>query len=321
MLNWPTAQFMPGKPMVKGRLLVLLEITMNTCSLGRLDADDVLGGSTCSHIGFTCSSPISEFYRLSPTSPLTKEMIVSPWHQHVLEILNEKYYEQLEGAFLSHGPHVPPRRQTVRVPMRQDAFDRTWRASRGRTPTSIPPRLGGHDHARNCRPDRSPPVAHCSRITTSMHRRQQSGLLNIFSRDVLQRIKSATTRGNSWCRPRCGDHQQRRLLGYGRQGTRCGGHLNSRRRSSLLDGVAIPLWRAQLQLGPADREAASTARRRDQRAPQTYTMYFFPCILCIPWFNVFPNHAFYKYQPGQRLPRDEILPITRLDGSTPEHIG
>jgi len=128
MLNCATAQFVQ-EPLVKGKeVVVLMEITMNNLlAAGSLDAQDFLARvDLLSDIGFTVLiSNYSEYFRLtSYFRRYTKEMIgVAMGINNLLEIFNEKYYENLEGGILESFGRLF--RHSVRLyvyPMRQDAY-------------------------------------------------------------------------------------------------------------------------------------------------------------------------------------------------------
>jgi hypothetical protein len=228
MLNCATAQFMQ-EPMVKGKdMLVLLEITMNNLlASGDLDADDFLARvDMLGHIGFTTLiSNYSEFYRLvSYFRRYTKEMIgVAMGINTLLEIFNEKYYEQLEGGILeSMGRMFRHAVKLYIYPMRQDAFDRYL--SGGHL-------AGAHQHissplasevmitARNVKvPDRLRNLyAHLlENHNLDCIVGSNPDYLNIFSRDVLQRIKSGDDTWEQLVPAKVAEIiKQRRLLGYG----------------------------------------------------------------------------------------------------------
>ncbi|MBL9187242.1 MAG: TonB-dependent receptor [Opitutaceae bacterium] len=130
MLNCATAQFVQ-EPAVKGKdVVVLMEITMNNLlSSGSLDMRDFLERvDQLGELGLTAIiSNYSEYYRLtSYFRRYTKEMIgVAMGINNLLEIFNEKYYENLEGGILESFGRLF--RHAVRLyiyPMRQDAYDR-----------------------------------------------------------------------------------------------------------------------------------------------------------------------------------------------------
>jgi hypothetical protein len=128
MINCATAQFVQEPP-VKGKdVIILMEITMrNLLSGGELDAQDFLSRvDLLSDIGFTVLiSNYSEYYRLtSYFRRYTKEMIgVAMGINNLLEIFNEKYYENLEGGILESFGRLF--RNSVKLyvyPMRKDAY-------------------------------------------------------------------------------------------------------------------------------------------------------------------------------------------------------
>jgi hypothetical protein len=130
MINCATAQFVQ-EPLVKGKeVIILMEITMNNLlSGGELDALDFLSRvDLLTDIGFTVLiSNYSEYYRLtSYFRRYTKEMIgVAMGINNLLEIFNEKYYENLEGGILESFGRLF--RNSVKLyvyPMKQEAYAR-----------------------------------------------------------------------------------------------------------------------------------------------------------------------------------------------------
>ena len=105
MINCATSQFVQ-EPLVKGKeVVILMEITMNNLlSAGALDLQDFLSRvDLLSDLGFSVLiSNYSEFYRLTTYfRRYTKEMVgVAMGINNLLEIFNEKYYENLEGGIL-----------------------------------------------------------------------------------------------------------------------------------------------------------------------------------------------------------------------------
>ena len=129
MLSCATAQFVQ-EPLVKGKdVMVLMEITMNNLlAAGALDAQDFLSRvDVLGDIGFTVLiSNYSEYYRLtSYFRRYTKEMIgVALGINNLLEIFNEKYYENLEGGILeSFGRLFRNAVKLYVYPMRKDAYE------------------------------------------------------------------------------------------------------------------------------------------------------------------------------------------------------
>jgi hypothetical protein len=130
MINCATAQFVQ-EPLVKGReVIILMEITMNNLlAAGELDAQDFLARvDLLSDIGFTVLiSNYSEYYRLtSYFRRYTKEMIgVAMGINNLLEIFNEKYYENLEGGILeSFGRLFRNAVKLYVYPMKNEAYAR-----------------------------------------------------------------------------------------------------------------------------------------------------------------------------------------------------
>jgi hypothetical protein len=130
MINCATAQFVQ-EPRVKGEeVIVLMEITMNNLlSEGALDAQDFLSRvDLLADIGFTVLiSNYSEYYRLtSYFRRYTKEMIgVAMGINNLLEVFNEKYYENLEGGILeSFGRLFRNAVKLYIYPMRGAAYER-----------------------------------------------------------------------------------------------------------------------------------------------------------------------------------------------------
>ena len=201
MLNCACAQFVQ-EPMVKGKdVVVLMEITMNNLlSDGDLDAQDFLSRvDLLSDIGFTVLiSNYSEYYRLtSYFRRYTKEMIgVAMGINNLLEVFNEKYYENLEGGILESFGRLF--RNSVKLyiyPMQQLAFERYIATS---APTAT--QTGNHAFA-------SGVLINAKNLQVSDHLRNlyahllenhyidcivgyDQNILSIFSRDVLNRIKS-----------------------------------------------------------------------------------------------------------------------------------
>ncbi len=202
MLNCATAQFVQ-EPLVKGKdVIVLMEITMNNLlAAGELDAQDFLSRvDLLADIGFTVLiSNYSEYYRLtSYFRRYTKEMIgVAMGINNLIEIFNEKYYENLEGGILESFGRLF--RHSVRLyvyPMRQEAYDRYL--MNGQV-VPAPGATGSHTFASNV-------LINAKNVQVVDHLRNlynhllenhyidsivgfDRDILHIFSRDVLRRIK------------------------------------------------------------------------------------------------------------------------------------
>jgi len=130
MLDCTTALFLQ-EPAVKGKpVMVLTEITMNNLlASGALDAADFLARvDLLGSIGFTVIiSNYSEFFRLTTYfRRYTKEMIgVALGVNNLVEIFNEKYYENLPGGILeSFGRMFKQSVKLYVYPMRASAFER-----------------------------------------------------------------------------------------------------------------------------------------------------------------------------------------------------
>ncbi len=206
MLNCACAQFMQ-EPAVKGKeLVVLMEITMNNLlASGELDAQDFLSRvDLLADIGFTVLiSNYSEFYRLtSYFRRYTKEMIgVAMGINNLLEIFNERYYENLEGGILEAFGRLF--RNAVKLyiyPMQRAAFDRYLAngqpapADRATAPALINAFSSGVlINARNLQV-----VEHLRNLYDHLLENHyidcivgyDPAILDIFSRDVLQRINN-----------------------------------------------------------------------------------------------------------------------------------
>jgi hypothetical protein len=202
MLNCATAQFVQ-EPAVKGKdIVVLMEITMNNLlAAGELDAQDFLARvDILGDIGFNVLiSNYSEYYRLtSYFRRYTKEMIgVAMGINNLLEIFNEKYYENLEGGILEAFGRLF--RNAVKLyiyPMRQEAYDRYLATGQTGATSGA---SSAHAFAANV-------LISAKNVHVADHLRNlydhllenhyidsivgfDAEILNIFSRDVLRRIK------------------------------------------------------------------------------------------------------------------------------------
>src|ERR1700733_3321948 len=130
MIDCAKAQFVQD-PLVQGKeVVVLMEITMsNLLSDGGMNAQDFLSRvDLLAEIGFTVLiSNYSEYYRLtSYFRRYTKEMIgVALGINNLLEVFNEKYYENLEGGILeSFGRLFRHEVKLYEYPMREEAYAR-----------------------------------------------------------------------------------------------------------------------------------------------------------------------------------------------------
>jgi hypothetical protein len=198
MITCATAQFVQ-EPAVKSKeVVVLMEITMNNLlSEGALDARDFLSRvDLLADMGFTVLiSNYSEYYRLtSYFRRYTKEMIgVAVGINNLLEIFNQKYYDNLEGGILeSFGRLFRNAVKLYVYPMSREAYDRYIVESRnsGTTAQSAAPSI--LITAKNVRVD--------DRLTSLYAHLLENhyidsivgfdtNILGIFSRDALKRIR------------------------------------------------------------------------------------------------------------------------------------
>jgi hypothetical protein len=228
MLNCATAQFVQ-EPLAKGKdVVVLMEITMNNLlAEGSLDAEDFLSRvDLLGALGLTVLiSNYSEYYRLtSYFRRYTKEMIgVAMGINNLLEIFNEKYYDNLEGGILeSFGRLFRNAVKLYIYPMRQETYDRYI------AKVQAPAAQGAsasHSFAANV-------LINVRNMNVSDHLRNlydhllenhyidslvgfDPACLKIFSRDVLRRIKDRDTSWETMVpQPVVVAIKQRGLFGY-----------------------------------------------------------------------------------------------------------
>ena len=224
MINCAAAQFVQ-EPSVKGKeFIVLMEITMsNLLAEGRLDAQDFLSRvDLLADIGFTVLiSDYPEYYRLtSYFRRYSKEMIgVAMGINNLLEVFNQKYYEDLEGGILeSFGRLFRNAVKLYVYPMREVAFERYIVAANGAGPPAQSHAPNVLISAKNLRiADHLASLYafllenHCIECIVGF----DSTILNIFSRDALQKIKDENP---VWERmvpiPVAEAIKRRRLFGY-----------------------------------------------------------------------------------------------------------
>jgi hypothetical protein len=228
MLNCATAQFVQEPSVTSKEVVVIVEITMNNLLAdGQLDVHDFLSRvDLLGEIGLTVLiSNYPEYYRLtSYFRRYTKEMIgVTMGINNLLEIFNEKYYENLAGGILESFGRLF--RNSVKLyiyPMRQEAYDSylaTGNPAPGKSPT------GENSFASNVLiTARNAKVSDHLRSLYE-HLLQNNYLecitgydptvLNTFSRDVLHRIQNNDT---TWERmvpyPVADAIKRLRLFGY-----------------------------------------------------------------------------------------------------------
>ena len=205
MMRCALAQFLE-EPALKGiDVVVLMEITMaNLLASGNIDYEDFLARiDTLAAIGNNVLiSNYLEFYRLtSYFRRYTKQMVaVAMGINNLLEVFNEKYYENLEGGILeSFGRLFKNAVKLYIYPMRMGAYNRYCQAD----PTSCPtPGLGISEH-----PLAKDVWINATNLQVKLHLRNlyahllenhyvvpvvgyDSSLMEIFSRDILSRIQT-----------------------------------------------------------------------------------------------------------------------------------
>ncbi len=231
MLNCAAAQFMQ-EPAVKGKdVVVLMEITMNNLLMGgALDAQDFLSRvDLLGDIGLTVLiSNYPEYFRLtSHFRRYTSEMIgVAMGVNNLVEIFNEKYYENLPGGILESFGRLF--RNSVRLyiyPMRQEAYDRYVATGQtAATDRAVPT----HSFAANVlitarNVQISPNLQNLYAHLLENHYLESivgfdREILNVFSRDVLQRIKAGDATWEAMVpAPVAAAIKKRGLFGYGVQ--------------------------------------------------------------------------------------------------------
>ncbi len=209
MLNCACAQFMQ-EPAVQGKdLVVLMEITMNNLlASGDLDAKDFLSRvDLLGDIGMTVLiSNYPEYYRLTTYfRRYTSEMIgVTVGINNLLEIFNEKYYETLPGGILeSFGRLFRNAVKLYVYPMRRQTYDNYLKEEAGESAPANPSplaSLGTHAFsndvlvsARNLQV-----LPHLRNLYAHLLENHyidcivgyNPDLLDIFSRDVLERLQN-----------------------------------------------------------------------------------------------------------------------------------
>jgi hypothetical protein len=198
MISCATAQFVQESAVKNKEVIVLMEITMNNLlSEGALDARDFLSRvDLLADMGFTVLiSNYSEYYRLtSYFRRYSKEMIgVAVGINNLLEIFNEKYYENLEGGILeSFGRLFRNAVKLYVYPMSREAYERyiVESCNSGKPAQSAAPSI--LITAKNVRvDDRLASLYshllenHCIDSIVGF----DTNILGIFSRDALKRIR------------------------------------------------------------------------------------------------------------------------------------
>src|ERR1700726_1051916 len=208
MMRCALAQFLQ-EPALKGvDVVVLMEITMhNLLASGNIDHKDFLDRvDTLAAIGNNVLiSNYLEFYRLtSYFRRYTKQMVgVAMGINNLLEVFNEKYYENLDGGILeSFGRLFKNLIKLYIYPMRKSAYDRYCLANPSECPI---PLVGTSLH-----PLATDVWINAINLQVQMHLRNlyahllenhyiapivgfDAAIMDIFSRDVLSKIQTGVS--------------------------------------------------------------------------------------------------------------------------------
>jgi hypothetical protein len=207
MIRCALAQFLQ-EPVLQGvDILVLMEITMhNLLASGNIDHEDFLARvDTLAAIGnYVLISNYREFFRLtSYFRRYTKQLVgVVMGINNLLEVFNERYYENLDGGILeSFGRLFKANTKLYIYPMRKSAFDRYCQGG-GYSPT---PALGTSSH-----PLANDVWINATNLQVELHLRNlyahllenhylaqivgfDPSAMNIFSRDILAKVHAGET--------------------------------------------------------------------------------------------------------------------------------
>ncbi len=230
MLQCALAQFLQ-EPVLQGSdIVVLMEITMhNLLASGKVDHEDFLARvDTLAAIGNNVLiSNYMEFYRLtSYFRRYTKQMIgVAMGINNLLEVFNEKYYENLEGGILeSFGRLLKNETKLYIYPMRSAAYDRYCQSAEANCPTP-PGRSSAHSLATEV-------WINANNLQVEVHLRNlyahllenhylapmvgyDPSIMDIFSRDVLKMIQRGEPRWEKMVPERVAAIiKERQLFGY-----------------------------------------------------------------------------------------------------------
>src|SRR6202048_1286305 len=208
MIRCALAQFLQ-EPVLQGvDILVLMEITMhNLLASGNIDHEDFLARvDTLAAIGnYVLISNYREFYRLtSYFRRYTKQMVGGVIGiNNLLEVFNEKYYENLEGGILeSFGRLFKNLIKLYIYPMRKTAYDRYCMTNPTECPTPLP--------GTSLHPLGADVWVNAVNLQVELHLRNlyahllenhyiaaivgyDASIMDIFSRDVLNKIQIGET--------------------------------------------------------------------------------------------------------------------------------
>jgi hypothetical protein len=228
MVRCALSQFLQEPALQGVDILVLMEITMhNLLASGNIDHEDFLARvDTLAAIGnYVLISNYREFYRLtSYFRRYTKQMVgVVMGINNLLEVFNEKYYENLEGGILeSFGRLFKAATKLYIYPMRKSAFERYCQS--GEAPTSA---LGSSSH-----PLANDVWINATNLQVELHLRNlyahllenhylaqivgcDPNIMNIFSRDILTKIHTGEVGWESAVPPKVATLiKERHLFGH-----------------------------------------------------------------------------------------------------------
>ncbi|HEY0790265.1 MAG TPA: hypothetical protein VGD78_04295, partial [Chthoniobacterales bacterium] len=233
MMRCALAQFVQ-EPVLKGvDVVVLLEITMlNLRASGTLDHADFLARvDTLAALGHhVLISNYLEFYRLiAYFRRYTKQMVgVALGINNLLEVFNEKYYENLDGGILeSFGRLFRNAVKLYVYPMQKASFDRYCSPAAAQAPlpgaSAQPQGVADWIRASNVQVNASLRNLYAylleNHYVTSVVG-VNPAVMDIFSRDVLAKIQSGQPGWEQMVPARVTDIiKARRLFGYNRSGT------------------------------------------------------------------------------------------------------
>jgi hypothetical protein len=229
MLQCGLAQFLQEPALEGVDVVVLMEITMhNLLASGNLDHADFLARvDTLGASGTTVLiSNYLEFYRLTGYfRRYTKQMIgVTMGINNLLEVFNERYYENLEGGILeSFGRLFRNATKLYIYPMRKGAFDRYCKKHSGEIPSAAAATMSTLPtevfiNANNLQVD-----IHLRNLYAHLLENHyiealvgyNTAIADVFSRDVLVKIQQGDSSWEKMVPPKVADMiRQRRLFGW-----------------------------------------------------------------------------------------------------------
>jgi hypothetical protein len=229
MLQCGLAQFLQEPALEGVDVVVLMEITMhNLLASGNLDHADFLARvDTLGASGTTVLiSNYLEFYRLTGYfRRYTKQMIgVTMGINNLLEVFNERYYENLEGGILeSFGRLFRNATKLYIYPMRKSAFDRYSQAHPGEVPAAMAGPASGLPTEVFLNANNLQVALHLRNLYAHLLENHyiealvgyNPALADIFSRDVLVKIQQGEAGWEHMVPPKVAEMiRHRRLFGW-----------------------------------------------------------------------------------------------------------